>query len=534
MRPSVSIHLDADFQSKFLAGIKKTCTAIAKTYAPNGDNVIIDRGNYLPHVTKDGVTVAKSIFLVDPVENMGSQIVKDICNKTMVESGDGTTSVSILLQSLIEAYRSTTQDTTINKRVFLDTLSSATDFVIQYLDSIKHSVTTEAELQSIATISANNDPVIGALIGSLLHSVSATGVIDIKESSTGESYYTSITGVKLPSGYSNIHYTEMSSGRKIEMESPATFVTTHKINTLREIKTVTQHCLLNNIPLVVFCSDIAPGVQLDLIKNKQENGLQVCVVKIPKYGVDKSTIAQDIATITGSTLADKDLDVKLQDYDRVENLGTISSITINRNYTTLTYDAPTPEFTALVNSLKEAKEYAETGVIKEAYEQRLAFLTGGASVLYLHANSEAEMTQLRDRIDDAIESTRVAITGGYLYGACKSYVLSADKLEELKDVTTSPSGVTAITTLQLALRKMLEILIRTNVGDSESLEQYYAGYSADLETGYNVLTGKLCSLKEAKIIEPFSVNKSVIKNAVSGFTMVVTTTCGLTVDEDII
>lgn len=534
MRTSVSIHLDDDFQERFLSGIKKTCTAIAKTYAPNGDNVIIDRGNYLPHITKDGVTVAKSIFLSDPVENMGSQIVKDICNKTMVESGDGTTSVSILLQSLIEAYRICMQDTNINKREFLNTISDATDFIIKYLESIKLNVTSEEELKSIATISANNDSVIGGLIGSLLHKVGAQGVIDIKESTTGESYFTGITGVKIPSGFASLHFTEMSSGRKIEFENPKIFVTNHKISTLREIKNVTQFCLLENLPLVIFCSDIAPAVLVDLIKNKQENGLQVCVIKIPKYGVDKSTIASDIATITGATLGDKDLDIKLSDFDKIENLGTIENITIQRNYTTLTYEKPTKEFETLITSLKEAKEFAETEVLKEAYSQRLSFLTGGASILYLHANSEAEMTQLRDRIDDAIESTKVAITGGYLYGACKSYVLSADKLDEMIDTCTTPSGKIAIKTLQGALRKMLEILIRTNVGDSEDISHFQEGYTSDLETGYNVLTGELCSLREAKIIEPFSVNKSVIKNAVSGFKVVITTTCGLSIDEDII
>ena len=479
-------------------GIEKLTNAVSSTLGASGKCVILEDANGNPIITKDGVTVADSIVLLNPVENMGATLLKEAARKTVREAGDGTTTATILAHAILkEAYVHLDKS---NTRLIKEGILSAVNKVIAYLNKV--SVPVEDKIKEIATISTNNDSELGEIIAEAFIQVGKTGVVIMEPSQHGETKVEIVEGVEYDKGLLNPNFVTNKENNTAELENPLVLIIDSKIESIRQIQNVLEYVIKNNKALFII-GDVEPPVLSALVMNKMKGNIKVNVIDGPTYGINQKIVLDNLSLITKAKVFNQDLGDDL-DLISEEDLGTCLKVSTFKNNTIFKIDIDKNE------NLKKSIEILKNKKNKsEAIRRKISQLTGKLAIVKIGADSEVELKEKKDRAEDAICATRAAINEGILPGGGIALLNASYKLE--------PKSI-GEEVLYCAIRKPFEIIMQNagiqydNIPDKEGI-------------GYNVVTGKTVDMVQAGIIDPLLVTKSALKNAASVATTILSTDC---------
>jgi len=488
---------------KIFEGIEKLTKAVSSTLGASGQCVILEDSNGRPVITKDGVTVANSITLLDPVENMGATLLKEAARKTVKEAGDGTTTATVLAHSILnEAYKASKTD---SNRVIKNGIDSAVEKVIQYLES-KTIKVEGTMLDDVATISCNNDKELGSIIASAFKDAGVNGVVMMEPTDSEETTYELVDGVQYDKGLSNSHFITSPEKRVAELEKPLVLLLESPVESVRKIQSVLEYVIQNKKPLLII-GDLDPSVVSTLAMNKVKGNIKINVIDAPTYGISKKDMLSDLAVLTGATVINEDLGDDL-DIIRPELLGTCYRSVTSDYETIIQVDTDTEEVSKLIEEVKsQIKEAKAPGEIIRL-EKRLARLSGKVAVVKVGSGSDIELKEKSDRVEDAICATKAAIKEGILSGGGIALLDASIKVK-----ATNKGEEILLKAIQAPWSVMLK-----NAGIKENI-------SSKEGFGINTLTGEMVNMIKGGIIDPLLVTKSALKNAASVATTILSTDC---------
>ncbi|MBK6950439.1 MAG: chaperonin GroEL [Haliscomenobacter sp.] len=515
------ISFDRDAREKLRNGVDALSAAVKVTLGPKGRNVVIQKSFGPPHITKDGVTVAKEIELEDPVENLGAQMLKEVASKTSDIAGDGTTTATVLAQALINAgLKNVTAGA--NPMDLKRGIDKAVRVVVESLREQSEQIGDDYEkIKQVAAISANNDDAIGELIADAMKRVSKDGVITVEEAKGTDTYVKEVLGMQFDRGYLSPYFVTNAEDMTTEYENPFLLITDKKISNMADIVPVLEKVIGMGRPLLIIAEDIESQALGVLVVNRLRASLKVVAVKAPGFGDRRKAMLEDIAILTGGTVISEERGYKLESAG-VEQLGTAEKIQVDKDNTTIINGKGEPEqIKARINQIKQQIEATTSDYDKEKLQERLAKLAGGVAVLYVGAPTEVEMKEKKDRVDDALHATRAAIEEGIVAGGGVALVRAIGALRNVKGSNEDENIGVAI------VRKSLEAPLRTiaenaGVEGSVVLQRVLNGKGA---YGYNARTDKFEDLKKAGVIDPTKVARIALENAASISGMVLTTEC---------
>ena len=494
-------------------GITKLTTAVSSTLGASGKCVMLEDASGRPVITKDGVTVADSIVLLDPVENMGATLLKEAARKTVREAGDGTTTATVLAHSILEEAYKVSNKT--NSRELKDGINSAVDKVIKYLESV--SIDAHGDMiNQIATISTNNDKELGKIIAEAFKAVDDTGVVMMETSSSGKTTFEVVDGVQYDKGITNSHFVTNQQSKTAELENPLVLLVESPIDTIRQIQSVLEYVIKNNKPLLII-GDLEQGVLSALAMNKKKGNIKVNVINAPTYGVNKKQILDDLSLLTGATIINEDLGDDL-DLIQIEHLGScLKSVTTHQD-TVIQIKETSEDVSLIITDIKEklSKELPAYEVIK--LEKRLAMLAARIAIVKVGANSDIELKEKTDRVEDAICATKAAVKEGIVSGGGIALLNAAQHIK-----SKSIGEQVLLEAIKAPFKTILE-----NAGIVEYDLPIVKG------RGLNVVTGKMVNMIKSGIIDPLLVTKSALQNAASVATTILSTDCvinNLRIDE---
>lgn len=494
-------------------GIEKLTHAVSSTLGASGKCVMLEDHTGRPIITKDGVTVADSIILRDPVENMGATLLKEAARKTVQEAGDGTTTATVLAHAiLLEAYK--VVDKT-NSRELKDGINEAVKKVVKYLKKLSVDVKGQM-IDQIATISTNNEPALGKIIADAFRAVDNTGVVMMETSSDGKTHVEVVDGVQYEKGLKNSHFITNKVSKTAELEKPLVLLLESPVDTIRQIQSVLEYVIKNNKPLLII-GDLEQGVLSALAMNKTKGNIKVNVIDAPTYGINKQQMLQDLSMLTGATIINEDLGDDMN-MIQPDHLGTcLKSITSHED-TILQINESTEEVKQIIQDIKEniLEEKNPNKLVK--LEKRLAMLSAKIAIVKVGANSEIELKEKTDRVEDAICATKAAIKEGIVPGGGIALLNAAT------NINAKSIGETVL--LEAIKAPYKTILENAGVKDVET--------PVRKGQGYNVVTGKMVNMIKSGIIDPLLVTKSALQNAASVATTILSTDCvinNLRIDE---
>nr|DAU59181.1 MAG TPA: GroEL [Crassvirales sp.] len=503
-----------DANAKMINGLNILADAVKVTLGPKGRNVVISENDNKPHITKDGVTVAKAISLKDKFENAGVQLVKSVANKTGNEAGDGTSTSVILTQAIvaegIKHIAAGVPPIEIKRAIDLS--------VTKIIDFIKKVATpiSDKDIQHIATISANNDPEIGELVAEAIKQVTKDGVITMEESKTRETYIETVDGIQFNRGCLSNYFITNEDNQECVLENPYILVTNKKISSINDILNILKPIAEQNKSLLIIADDYDSEVITTLAVNHLRAGLKICAVKAPSFGESKIEYLNDIAVLTGGTFTTLDIDLNTIS---IEDLGIANKVTVTKESTTIIGGNGSRDS---INSLISiVKNQIEKDPDNKSLKERLAKLAGGVAILHIGANSEAELKEKMDRVDDAICATRAALEEGIVTGGGVTYLQAQSTL----DMTNLGDNI---------LYKVLQFPIRCiceNAGIAADVVINTILSNTNINYGYNALTNKYMDLRDAGIIDPAKVARVALENSASVAGILLTSGCVI-VDED--
>ena len=499
-----NLNFGLDAKDQVFAGITKLTQAVSSTLGASGKCVMLEDESGQPIITKDGVTVADSITLLDPVENMGATLLKQAARKTVSEAGDGTTTATVLAHAILEeAYKVMTKE---NSRDLKFGINQATEKVVDYLNSIVTKIEDDM-IDQVATISTNNDPVLGKIIADAFRSVDETGVVMLEVSDLPETKFETIDGVQYNRGLKNIHFVTNQETKTSELEKPLVLIIESEVDNVRKIQSVLEYAIKNNRSLLII-ADVDQQVLSALAMNKLKGNIKVNLIDAPIYGVNKKETLEDLAMLTGATVINEDLG---DDIDLIgpEHLGEIKKSISSENETILHIGENSDEVKKLIKEIKlKLKTAKHPGVIIN-HEKRLARLSGKVAVVKVGANSEVELKEKRDRVEDAICATKAAIKEGIVPGGGIALLNAAQKV-----LVTSEGEQVLLDAIKAPFK-----IILANAG----IENYKVP-TVEGE-GLNVVTGDMVNMIKSGIIDPLLVTKSALRNAASVATTILSTDC---------
>ena len=493
-----------DAQDKVFEGITKLTKAVSSTLGAGGKCVMLEDNQGRPIITKDGVTVADSVILLDPVENMGARLLKEAARKTVKEAGDGTTTATVLAHAILnEAYKVQAKH---NAREVKQGIESMTNQVITYLESIAVPVTGDM-IDNIATISTNNDPVLGKIIADAFRSVGETGIVMMETSASAETEIEVIEGVQYDKGLVNSHFITNPNKRVAELENPVVLIIESPVESIRQIQSVLEHVIKANKSLLII-ADMETNVLSALAMNKVKGNIKVNVINAPTYGVNKKDTLMDLALLTGATIINEDLG---DDMDLIlpEHLGSCLKAVTDDSETILQVNSTTEEVQLLIDELKTQLESKLNPAEVIRLERRLARLSAKVAVVKVGANSDVELKEKADRVEDAICATKAAIKEGIVPGGGIALLNASQTL----------TGVNTGEWVLLDAIKAPFNTILTNAGMEDTMTKFVEG------DGLNVMTGDIVNMIEAGIIDPLLVTKSALRNAASVAVTILSTDC---------
>ena len=490
-------------QDQVFKGIDKLTQAVSSTLGASGKCVLLEDDQGKPVITKDGVTVANSIVLLDPVENMGATLLKEAARKTVNEAGDGTTTATILAHAILKEVRET--DLKVSARELKDGINSATKKAINYLE--KNSIPVKGNMiDNIATISTNNDPELGKIIGDAFRAVGKTGVVMMDYSPKSETEVELVDGIQYDKGTLNANFITNQEKKSCELDNPVVLLIESPVNNIRQIQSVLEYVIKEKRSLLII-ADVEPPVMATLAMNKQKGNIKVNIINAPTYGVNKREQLDDLSMLTGATVINEDLGDDM-DLIQPEMLGTCLKSTTTEKDTVIQVGEPSEEILSIITQIKE--ELSTTTITAKIInlEKRLARLSAKIAIVKVGANSDIELKEKADRIEDAICATKAAIKEGIVPGggiALLNAALSIKEKDEAEKVLTKA--------IVAPFRVILENAgLKTNIPDKKG-------------NGINVITGKEVNMIKSGIIDPLLVTKSALKNAVSVATTILSTDC---------
>tara|TARA_R110000824_G_scaffold13169_1_gene57299 strand:+ start:1902 stop:3467 length:1566 start_codon:yes stop_codon:yes gene_type:complete len=491
-------------ENKIIAGVNKLAKAVKSTLGASGKCVIYEDGRGKPVITKDGVTVAESVVLFDPVENMGATLVKEAARNTVKEAGDGTTTAVVLTEALINSIHSAVAAGA-KIRDIKEGVTSCLAGVVKYLDSASVEVDGDM-LKAVSSISCNNDTFLGNIIAEAYERVGKHGVVLMEESETEDTYVDVVDGVQIDCGLTSPHFITNTEKHVSELDNPFVLTVSSEIPNIRKIQGILEHSIKNNRSLLIV-APVSQQVKSALLMNRVKGNIKVNIIDPPGFGPTRADAIEDLALLTGSTVINEELGDDL-DLITVEHLGEAEFSVTDNKTTTLTVEDTKPEVTERVAEVQKQIADEKNGFIKKKLEQRLATLSGSVGVVKVGADSKVEMKEKKDRVEDAIYATKAALKEGIVPGGGIALLNASQKIE--------PTGVGGEVLLEAIRSPFLTILenagIECNIGFEEGI-------------GVNVITGKYVNMIETGIIDPVLVTKTALKNAVSVALTIVSADC---------
>ena len=517
------ILFDQEAKNRLKKGVDALCDAVKVTLGPKGRNVIIDRKFGAPHVTKDGVTVAKEVELKDTVENMGAQMVKEVASKTNDLAGDGTTTATILAQAIVRTgLKNVTAGA--NPMDLKRGIDKAVAEVVAQIKKMSTKVGDSTEkIEQVATISANNDNNIGKLIAEAMRQVKKEGVITIEEAKGTETSVKVVEGMQFDRGYISPYFVTDTEKMEAVMENPFVLLYDKKISVMKDFLPILEKTVQTGRPLVVIAEDIDGEALATLVVNRLRGSLKIAAVKAPGFGDRRKEMMEDIAALTGGTVVSEEKGLKLEDID-LTFLGQAEKITIDKENTTIVNGKGRKEdIQDRVNMIKAQLEKTTSDYDREKLQERLAKLAGGVAVIYVGAASEVEMKEKKDRFDDALHATRAAVEEGIVPGGGVAYLRCLPALEKMKvDNEDEKVGVEIIRrALEEPLRQIVE---NAGLDGSVIVDKVKVGKD---DFGFNARTETYENLLSTGVIDPAKVTRIALENAASIAGMLLTTECVL-------
>ena len=519
MAKEILFNIDARDQLK--KGVDSLANAVKVTLGPKGRNVIIEKKFGAPHITKDGVTVAKEIELADAYQNTGAQLVKEVASKTGDDAGDGTTTATVLAQAIVaEGLKNVTAGASP-----MDIKRGIDKAVAKVVESIKNQAETVGDnydkIEQVATVSANNDPVIGKLIADAMRKVSKDGVITIEEAKGTDTTIGVVEGMQFDRGYLSAYFVTNTEKMECEMEKPYILIYDKKISNLKDFLPILEPAVQTGRPLLVIAEDVDSEALTTLVVNRLRSQLKICAVKAPGFGDRRKEMLEDIAILTGGVVISEEKGLKLEQAT-IEMLGTADKVTVSKDYTTIVNGAGAKE------NIKERCDQIKAQIVatksdydREKLQERLAKLSGGVAVLYVGAASEVEMKEKKDRVDDALRATRAAIEEGIIPGGGVAYIRAIDSLEGLTG--DNADETTGIGIIKRAIEEPLREIVANAGKEGAVVVQKVREGKGDF--GYNARTDVYENLHAAGVVDPAKVARVALENAASIAGMFLTTEC---------
>lgn len=520
------IKFNMDARDLLKNGVDQLANAVKVTLGPKGRNVIIEKKFGAPQITKDGVTVAKEVELEDRFENTGAQLLKSVASKTGDDAGDGTTTATILAQSMINVgLKNVTAGA--NPMDLKRGIDKGVDAVVEYIKKHAEVVGDNyGKIEQVATVSANNDPEIGKLLADAMRKVSKDGVITIEESKSRDTHIGVVEGMQFDRGYLSGYFMTDADKMECVMEHPRILIYDKKISNLKDLMPVLQPAAENGMPLLIIAEDVDSEALTTLVVNRLRAGLKVCAVKAPGFGDRRKAMLEDIAVLTGGLVISEEKGLKLEQAT-LDMLGTCDKVVISKDNTTIVNGGGDKKTIAdRVAQIKNEIDKTTSSYDKEKLQERLAKLAGGVAVLYVGANSEVEMKEKKDRVDDALCATRAAIEEGVVAGGGTTYIRAIDAVKKLKG--DNADETTGIKIVERAIEEPLRQIVINAGGEGAVVVQKVSEGKGDF--GYNARTEVYEDLREAGVIDPAKVARVALENAASIAGMFLTTEC-LIVDK---
>ncbi|WP_287632186.1 chaperonin GroEL [Bacteroides sp.] len=519
MAKEILFNIDARDQLK--KGVDALANAVKVTLGPKGRNVIIEKKFGAPHITKDGVTVAKEIELADAYQNTGAQLVKEVASKTGDDAGDGTTTATVLAQAIVaEGLKNVTAGASP-----MDIKRGIDKAVAKVVESIKAQAETVGDnydkIEQVATVSANNDPVIGKLIADAMRKVSKDGVITIEEAKGTDTTIGVVEGMQFDRGYLSAYFVTNTEKMECEMEKPYILIYDKKISNLKDFLPILEPAVQTGRPLLVIAEDVDSEALTTLVVNRLRSQLKICAVKAPGFGDRRKEMLEDIAILTGGVVISEEKGLKLEQAT-IEMLGTADKVTVTKDYTTVVNGAGNKD------SIKERCEQIKAQIVatksdydREKLQERLAKLSGGVAVLYVGAASEVEMKEKKDRVDDALRATRAAIEEGIIPGGGVAYIRAIDAIDGMKG--DNADETTGVEIIKRAIEEPLRQIVANAGKEGAVVVQKVREGKGDF--GYNARLDIYENLHAAGVVDPAKVARVALENAASIAGMFLTTEC---------
>jgi chaperonin GroEL len=515
------IKFDTEVRSGLKEGVDKLANAVKVTLGPKGRNVILQKQFGVPHVTKDGVSVAKEIELEDPIENIGAQLVKEVASKTADQAGDGTTTATVLAQEIFSLGVKNVAAGA-NPMDLKRGIDDAVNIVVGELEKIAKPIKTSKEIEQIATISANNDSSIGAMIAEAMEKVGKDGIITVEEAKGTETSVKTVEGMQFDKGYLSPYFVTNQESMEAELESPYVLIYDKRISAMKEILPLLEATAQTGKPLLIISEDLDGEALATLIVNKMRGTLKVAAVKAPGFGDRRKEILQDIATITGGTVITDEVGLSLEKAT-LNQLGKAEKIAIDKDTTTIINGAGKSEdIKARIELIKTQIDKSTSDYDKEKLQERLSKLAGGVAILYIGATTEVEMKEKKDRVDDALHATRAAVAEGIIPGGGTAFIRAQSALNNVK-VEKSDDYHTGVLIIRKAIEAPLRTIVQNGGGSAEVVINEVKGGNGNM--GYNARTEKFEDLVVAGIIDPTKVTRLALQNAASIASLLLTTEC---------
>ena len=515
------IFFDVEAREKLKKGVDALANAVKVTLGPKGRNVVIGKKFGAPHITKDGVTVAKEIELEDEVENMGAQMVKEVASKTADIAGDGTTTATVLAQAIISAGLKNVAAGA-NPMDLKRGIDKAVGDVVKNLRKLSKEIGNDnSKIEQIATISANNDEAIGALIAKAMQDVGKDGVITVEEAKGIETEVVTVEGMQFDRGYLSPYFVTNTDKMITEMENPMILICEKKISSMKELLPILEPVAQSSKGLIIIAEDVDGEALGTLVVNRIRGSLKVAAVKAPGFGDRRKAMLEDIAILTGGQVISEERGMTLEN-TTIDMLGTAEKVEIDKDNTTIINGkGKKSDITARVGQIKAQIETTTSDYDKEKLQERLAKLSGGVAVLYVGAPTEVEMKEKKDRVDDALAATRAAVEEGIVAGGGVALLRAIETLDKIK--TVNEDEMTGVAIVKRAAEEPLRQIIGNAGQEGAVIVQEVKAGKGDF--GYNARTEKFESLVKAGVVDPTKVTRIAVENAASIAAMLLTTEC---------
>ena len=515
------IKFDSEARTSLKAGVDKLANAVKVTLGPKGRNVILQKQFGVPHITKDGVSVAKEIELEDPIENMGAQLVKEVASKTADQAGDGTTTATVLAQEIYNlGFKNVAAGA--NPMDIKRGIDVAVNAVVKELGNISKKIKSSTEIEQVATISANNDGEIGKMIATAMEKVGKDGIITVEEAKGIETEVKVVEGMQFDKGYSSPYFVTNQETMSTEFDNPLILIYDKRISAMKDILPVLESVAQTNKPLVIISEDLEGEAMATLVVNKMRGTLKVAAVKAPAFGDRRKEMLQDIATITGGTVISEEVGLSLEKVT-MSMLGKAEKIVIDKDNTTIINGGGKKEdIKARVELIKTQIEKSTSDYDTEKLQERLSKLSGGVAILYIGAATEVEMKEKKDRVDDALHATRAAVAEGIVPGGGVALIRAQSALVDIELLMESDYN-TGINIVRKAIESPLRTIVQNAGGSAEVIINEVRNSKGNI--GYNARSQEYVDMVKSGIIDPTKVTRLALENAGSIASLLLTTEC---------